>query len=247
MATLSSLPEYAIACSKSREIVEHRPDYVAQIRNEVPKYIYRRHPGLLERLSALLDATVIFAQDHAGTGVCVSKDGLILTCAHCLDDETIGARRIVLFPDGRKCVVECVAKDDVRDCALMRVVQVDRKVVRASDNISFPFASLASQGALPCSLAFCIGQPASDDEASNYPLFFTSRGVILGYQSSGEDLHRNDEIGQLIHSCWTYWGHSGAPIVNEDGLIVGMHSSWDDKTNRHGIPLEAIRAFMKSV
>eukprot|EP01052_Picozoa_sp_SAG31_P026740 SAG31_NODE_2446_length_5678_cov_9.411185_7_plen_136_part_00 len=41
--------------------------------------------------------------------------------------------------------------------------------------------------------------------------------------------------GYLQHSCWTYWGHSGAPLFNETGRVVGLHCAWDDRTGmRHG-------------
>uniref|UniRef100_A0A6U6CCM1 Serine protease n=1 Tax=Odontella aurita TaxID=265563 RepID=A0A6U6CCM1_9STRA len=43
----------------------------------------------------------------------------------------------------------------------------------------------------------------------------------------------------LQHSCWTYWGHSGAPLFNEDGQVCSLHCAWDDKTGmRHGQKLQ---------
>jgi hypothetical protein len=50
-----------------------------------------------------------------------------------------------------------------------------------------------------------------------------------------------------MHDAWTYWGHSGAPLVSEkDGTLVGLHSSWDDQTAmRHGIPKVAIWEFLE--
>jgi hypothetical protein len=43
----------------------------------------------------------------------------------------------------------------------------------------------------------------------------------------------------LMHSCWTYWGHSGAPLFNEHGQVCGLHSSWDSHSGmRHGVRLE---------
>jgi V8-like Glu-specific endopeptidase len=49
-----------------------------------------------------------------------------------------------------------------------------------------------------------------------------------------------------MHGCWTYWGHSGAPLLDANGKLVGLHSSWDDTTAmRRGVPLEAIRAFLE--
>jgi hypothetical protein len=49
--------------------------------------------------------------------------------------------------------------------------------------------------------------------------------------------------GYLRHSCWTYWGHSGAPLYNENGEIAGMHCAWDDRTGmRHGQKLSHLKA-----
>ena len=47
----------------------------------------------------------------------------------------------------------------------------------------------------------------------------------------------------LQHSCWTYWGHSGAPLFNERGQVVGLHSAWDDRSGiRHGQQLKHLQA-----
>lgn len=34
-----------------------------------------------------------------------------------------------------------------------------------------------------------------------------------------KDLHNNEEIGALKHDCWTYWGHSGAPLLSTTGEV----------------------------
>ena len=58
----------------------------------------------------------------------------------------------------------------------------------------------------------------------------------------------NAEIKGTIHTCWTYWGHSGAPIFSaesDSGNIVGMHSSWDDETGaRISVSLPEMRKFI---
>lgn len=63
----------------------------------------------------------------------------------------------------------------------------------------------------------------------------------------GADPDNNSEIGSLKHDAWTYWGHSGAPLLKAvDGTLIGLHSSWDDKTAmRHGVPLIAIKHFLQ--
>jgi V8-like Glu-specific endopeptidase len=64
---------------------------------------------------------------------------------------------------------------------------------------------------------------------------------------AGADPQDNSEIGTLNHDAWTYWGHSGAPLLREtDGTLIGLHSSWDDQTAmRHAIPLAAITEFLQ--
>ena len=49
----------------------------------------------------------------------------------------------------------------------------------------------------------------------------------------------------LQHSCWTYWGHSGAPLFSSavgghgHHRVNGLHCAWDDRTGmRHGQKLQ---------
>ena len=56
-----------------------------------------------------------------------------------------------------------------------------------------------------------------------------------------------DTGGMLLHSCWTYWGHSGAPLFNERGEVVGLHCAWDDRTGmRHGQKLQPLHAVIRA-
>ena len=49
--------------------------------------------------------------------------------------------------------------------------------------------------------------------------------------------------GHLQHSCWTYWGHSGAPLFNQAGEVTGLHSAWDSSSGmRHGQKLQHLHA-----
>eukprot|EP01035_Chromulina_nebulosa_P018882 gene18882-24674_t len=95
----------------------------------------------------------------------------------------------------------------------------------------------------------CFGQPGRDDLESevdcktNYPIISVSKGKYIGCLEG--DIFDNFEIGKLKHSCWTYWGHSGAPLFDSSGLIIGIHSSWDSDTcTRHGIHCEALISFI---
>ena len=115
----------------------------------------------------------------------------------------------------------------------------------------------------------CIGQPGQDDLEiksnkiikTNYSYVHISTGKYIGlYNEDNDDnddsdsdsvvsvigynIHDNTDIGQLMHDCWTYWGHSGAPLLYK-GELMGLHSSWDDETcTRHGVHLNSILCFL---
>lgn len=125
---------------------------------------------------------------------------------------------------------------------------------------AFPFATIALQApAAPKpkpkqkTPLLCIGHPGSEDlettslspVPSNYDVLHVSYGYYRG-MAAGQDVHDNSEIGALKHDCWTYWGHSGAPLIAaESGEVVGLHSSWDERTAmRRGVGLEAIEGFL---
>ena len=57
------------------------------------------------------------------------------------------------------------------------------------------------------------------------------------------------EGSYLQHTCWTYWGHSGAPLFDaRDGKVVGLHCAWDEETGmRHGQKLQHLRAVLEAV
>ena len=50
----------------------------------------------------------------------------------------------------------------------------------------------------------------------------------------------------MEHSCWTYWGHSGAPLFDERGLVAAIHCAWDDRTGmRQAQKLGVLQAVLR--
>ncbi|KAH6893349.1 trypsin-like cysteine/serine peptidase domain-containing protein [Thelonectria olida] len=195
-------------------------------------------------------ATLVFAHSEAGTAVCLSPDGVLLTCAHCVAESPAELNpaelRVLLFSSGAVVTARVVAWDPVRDLALLVVVETD------SLRRPFPFVRLAPAPPKLRTPLLCIGHPGSEDlEAStagvptHYDTLVLSSGRFRGL-AKGQDVQDNSEVGALAHTCWTYWGHSGAGLVDErTGLLVGMHSSWDEETGmRRGVAWEAIDAFL---
>jgi Trypsin-like peptidase domain len=208
-------------------------------------------------LNALL-STLIFAQHEAGTAVCIHPSGWLLTCAHCFGDDeeeyqSSPKKRWLLYFTGLAVLVECRAWDPRRDLALLKIIAFESPTPVLPDTVPV-FCYLKPSEVVPKYRLplTCIGQPGRDDleaegnKKTKYNLIEISEGRMKG-MVKGQDPQDNGEIGSLMHDCWTYWGHSGAPLVSADeGRLVGLHSSWDDKTAmRHGVPGIAIRNFLR--
>jgi S1-C subfamily serine protease len=204
-----------------------------------------------------LGSTLIFAQYEAGTAVCVDAVGWILTCAHCFGDDeeeykAADKRRWLLFYTGLAVQVECRFWDTRRDLALLKVVAIETNDAKTGDMPTFRYVPLSTSKFPRKMPIFCIGQPGRDDlestagKRTKYNLIEVSEGTFRGIVN-GKDPQDNSEIGTLKHDAWTYWGHSGAPLLRAaDGFLVGLHSSWDDQTAmRHGVPAVAIREFFR--
>lgn len=239
-----------------------------------------------------VNATLVFAQDCAGTAVCVSPDGLLLTCSHCVAEteedylagKNDGTTQWLMFASGRIVQTKCVAWDAKLDLALLRVVaaqaqqqqqlsisttilserahgtpadpiELDEESFVSSEESSFPSVKLPAQHQ-PLAKnrrVICIGHPGSEDlevdtpgVKTDYDVLHVSEGRSHGH-AKDQDIFDNSEIGALMHDCWTYWGHSGAPLIDRaEGTLVGLHSSWDSETGmRRGITLLAITQFLQ--
>jgi Trypsin-like peptidase domain len=205
-----------------------------------------------------LEASLIFAQYEAGSAVCIDPAGWLLTCAHCFGDteeewKASDRRKWLLFYTGLAVQVQCQVWDSKRDLALLKIIAVESS--RGNDGAipTFRFVPLSALAPGPNQNTpiFCIGQPGRDDLESTsdrktlYHLIEVSHGKFRGMVPG--DPHDNSEIGALKHDAWTYWGHSGAPLLREsDGTLIGLHSSWDDTTTmRHGVAHVAIEHFLR--
>ncbi|ORY00381.1 trypsin-like cysteine/serine peptidase domain-containing protein [Clohesyomyces aquaticus] len=226
-----------------------------------------------EGLKRAVDATLVFAQEEAGTAVCISPSGLLLTCSHCVAEvpSELDLERIwwLLFASGQIVQAKCVKWDPRRDLALLRIVatqhtlELPNSISKPSPH-AFPYTSLppSPYPSVPQSTPLlCTGHPGSEDLeagtpglATGYDVLHISEGKSRGY-AKGQDVQDNSEIGALMHDCWTYWGHSGAPLVlrgekgrGKAGMLVGLHSSWDENTGmRRGVGLEALRSFLEGI
>jgi S1-C subfamily serine protease len=170
------------------------------------------------------------------SGINLAPYGLVLTAAHVASPPN-ELQLMATFPDGRSFAGKWTAIDGRHDLALCRLEE-------ARD---LPFAMLGDEAPEVGAVVVCIGQPATltpKGEPTDYEPFDVSVGEIRGI--IGEATGNQRPLGRAMHDAWTYWGHSGAPLFNQQGRIVAMHNSWDPRdAMRHAVTYEAIRQFLE--
>ena len=193
----------------------------------------------------------------SGSGVYLGRD-TFLTCAHCLEgdcDEVeegetapplLGRLVDVVDSNGSIFVAECVAVDAVKDVAVLSGRGSDFEGVE-SVRVTAP---LEKESVCVC------GNPYDWDLEREKGAAPRNNGFKPFHCSFGRVEKRGvkmEGLGGMIHSCWTYWGHSGAPVaasIREGGegmLCVGIHNSWNDLTSdRHGVDGKVIAKFLRA-
>ena len=201
--------------------------------------------------------------DEFGTAVCISEKGYILTCSHAVSpfEGQKTKECLYIFPNGEIVKTLTLEKDEKLDLALLKIIEIyeneNKNFIKIEKNPEKKFVyakikpTIKEENEKIGENVFCIGNPCFemfDDEdeklrRNNYKPFWISFGKIKGYMR--DKIYGKNDLGPLIHDCWTYWGHSGAPIFNNNGEVVGMHNSWNEKNaNRHGISLLGIINFI---
>lgn len=220
---------------------------------------------IFEKANEIKNSCLAIVSDKFGSAVCIKENGFILTCAHAAPpvNKTKSNKNYIylIFPNKELILAETVEKDEDLDLALLKViaVKIKGKFKRLEElkNKKFPFVNLNENFSLNTNAnknekVFCIGNPSfteyeNDNQnfylKNEYMPFWLSKGKIKGYMQ--DEIYGDFDLGPMIHSCWTYWGHSGAPIFNYDLELIGIHNSWNDQNaNRHAISLLGISKFL---
>lgn len=127
-------------------------------------------PTMLARpLAQAAAATLVFAQEEAGTAACNSSSGILLACSHCvaetLEEYLRKEDKWLLFASG--CIVraKCVAYDLLRDLALLQVVAAQGDSVPYDNSRSFHAISIGNNQA---ERLLCIRHPGFRRSRSIY-------------------------------------------------------------------------------
>ncbi len=177
---------------------------------------------------ALVPAHAASVHVGGGSGMILSPDGLLMTAYHVVDHDPDGAFQVT-FPSGVSLKARVVAVSPEDDLALLKLPTPEAR--------AYPHVEVSEREPAVGEVVVVIGNPGSK---SGRGKFHTSAGQVLWYGP------RRGILGDLAYDAWTYWGHSGGPVYDVEGELVGVHNSWDSENAwRHGLRLKTLRGFLQ--
>lgn len=173
-------------------------------------------------------AVRIYAGGAVGSGINLDPTGRVLTAAHVVPGPDADVR--VEFPDGSTFRAHVETYDRRADVAVLAV----------SDAALLPSASLAAAPPRVGDPVAMVGQPAvGGGPAHPHRPFHVSSGNLLAIV---DDPAADQRLGGVTHDAWTYWGHSGAALLDVHGDVVALHNSWHEGDGtRHAVPWGVLR------
>ena len=173
-----------------------------------------------------------------GAGTIWHADGLIVTNAHVVSDS--GSRRSaprrisrgaisVILPDGRELPAQVLAEDAEHDLAALRVDAHDLPAVTLGDSRRL------QAGDLVVALGFPWGVTGG-----------ATTGVVIGTGDALPELagSQREWIAASLH---LRPGHSGGPMVDAHGRLVGINTMMNGPDVGVAVPVHVAVAFLKQV
>ena len=264
--------EYIIKKNKTYKFSDTQKQIIKKViknKSQLNYYLsdFQFSQELLKLADKVKNSCLCIVSEIFGTAVCISEKGYILSCEHAAppfkEDKIKTDISILIFPNGTIVKAKTIFKNVKIDLALLKIIEIfsdEKKFIKVTNQNKFPYAkinfkeneiNINNENPKKNTKIFCIGNPSFEcpDVDLNkfykeYKPFWLSKGEIKGYMKN--EIYGEKDLGPLIHSCWTYWGHSGAPIFNYEGELIGLHNIWDENNgNRHGVSLMGIIKFLK--
>lgn len=170
----------------------------------------------------------------AGTGFLIRKDGYIITNAHVVADTA--ATYIVLLNDGTQKPATILHRDAALDIAVLKI-----------DGTSYPAVSLGDSGALKLGQSvFAVGNALGEYSNS------VSRGIISGLNrtvTASGPLGSETLNGVLQTDAAINPGNSGGPLVDLNGVVVGVNVATVRGSNNisFSIPINIVKDLIARV
>jgi len=188
--------------------------------------VWQRWNAAMSRLVEVVQPAVVQVQNGrhgAGAGTVWHPDGLILTSAHVLRGRHVS----VTLPDGRRLPGRVLAADTARDVAAVGIDATGLDTIALGDSRRL--------GAGDWVLA--VGHPWGVPGAA-------TAGVVAGAGAGLPDMpgHRREWIAVSLH---LRPGHSGGPLVDVHGRLVGINTMMAGPDLGLAVPVHVVKAFLK--
>lgn len=224
--------------------------------------------NFLGKVSDYVDAMVCVESNGSGCIIQTPDGPMVLTCAHCnmteretgMENEefdqmvrdhgsykeynqfAVGRLKGIAWSDGSWGVAETVYNSEGMDIALMKIITTTKPL----DTMS-RLQLAAGPPKLKEQLTM-IHNPYRYDPDDNYSEIdrnFPFRVDLDEIVSMGENKCVKNTFGAYVHdeSGNSFFGSSGSPIINSNGLLVAIHNSTDpnDGWKRYAVGWEAIQ------
>ena len=190
--------------SGTNESVSRRSELVS---NKVAPSVVHIHTAAFDMKSRtnqrVLPESNLFPSRGQGSGIVVSEDGYILTNRHVIEDSSLV---YVHLADQSRHTAEIIGVDKETDLALIKIDQ---------DNL-IPIQWAPRDAVQVGTMVWAMGSP-----------FGLEQSLTLGIISA---THRTAKVGTLYQDflqtdAAVNPGNSGGPLVNEDGLLIGINTA----------------------
>jgi serine protease Do len=158
-----------------------------------------------------------------GAGTIWHPEGLILTNAH-----VVGRRSLrVALPGGRTLAAQVAAHDASLDIAALSVDATDLPTIELGD----------SQNLRPGQWVLALGHPWGVAGA-------VTAGVVAGVGRQLPEMPRSDREWIAV-SLHLRPGHSGGPLVDEHGRLVGINTMMAGPDVGLAVPVHVVKGFLR--
>ncbi len=144
-----------------------------------------------------------------GTGFFITKDGMIVTNRHVVDDSS--ASYTVVTSDNKKYPAKVLAIDPVEDIAVIKVEGQNFPVLQLGDS------SAVQVGETAIAIGNSLGQFSNT----------VSRGIISGLKrnvTAGGETGQAENLTNIIQTdAAINPGNSGGPLLDIDGKVIGIN------------------------
>lgn len=183
--------------------------------------------------SSIEDAVVFIevqsdSGEYSGSGTIISSDGNIVTNRHVIYPDGDNPNKITVWmysgtPRKRAFTAEVKARDDVAKITDIKGLFHDWAVIKINSEKPLPYVKIGDsrtlkKGATVTVAGFPLGRVR--EMGTNGPSDKIDRGTIT-------DLISDSQGGVicLVHSCNLARGHSGGPVCDESGALVGINTA----------------------